>query len=185
MKSEYLQSITSNKKLATFLSSEEKRYYQNLYEDSLFQLPKDISFPDIKQEFLLDNINASQESSNNYGDFTLQRANIITNELEQCWANNTYVPISQDTFIAWLYDEHENMFAIGKIIDYSDDEAIVELYTQVDNIFSPDSNTLENVKVARKSIIVGNFDLTQRNTIRQRITNIIKNYFQLEFSKDI
>jgi hypothetical protein len=59
LKSEYLQFIVSNKKLATYLFKEQIEYYQNLQENSIFQLSQDLSFPNIKKEFHLNNINSS------------------------------------------------------------------------------------------------------------------------------
>jgi hypothetical protein len=139
-------------------------------------LPKNSIFPNIKEEFNLDNINSSQESTNSYSKFTLKPAIIKTNLLEQLWASKLMVPLNLDLFVAWLYKKPDT-YAIGKVLEYDEQFATVESYISTEGVFSVDSNIMQPVTILREDIIVGDFQLTIQNKLKKATLKVIDKYF--------
>ena len=158
-----------------------------LKQNSLSGLPINISFPDIKETLSLDEINTSQETNDDHLEFNFQPASILVEEHEQIWANNdnNSIDLVQDNFIAWFY-ELPNTYAIGKIVDFTETNAFVTLYTDDGNgIFSIDPiyNTT-TLQVSRENIILGDVIFTKKGTITKSTKKLIKTYFQHNFQQD-
>ena len=113
-------------------------------------------------------------------EYQFQTANILTDNLKQNWADETFVSIEKDTFVAWINLEFSNIYGIGKVINYSETEITAELYTDVDGIFSSDPNIDYYITVERKYVIVGNFTLTLNKTLRQQTKKIISQLFSVK-----
>jgi hypothetical protein len=96
--------------------------------------------------------------------------------LEQLWANNSLVPITVNMFVAWIH-EKPNIYGVGKVLNYSERFATVDLYTSIDEVFSLDPNTVQPVKVLRNDIIVVKFNLTIQQKLKKTTQTIIKKYF--------
>ena len=95
LNSEYLKSINTNAKFQKRISKEDKSYFQKLLLNSIYYLPKNLLFPDIRELLSLQNINTSQESSTKKYSYlkTPSSVEIITNDLEQTWANDDLIAI--------------------------------------------------------------------------------------------
>ena len=76
-------------------------------------------FQILENYFLLQNINTSQESSTEKYSYltTPSSVEIITNDLEQNWANDDLITIKKGDYIAWL-SKYPNDYSIGKVVKF-------------------------------------------------------------------
>ena len=187
LNSQYLKSINTNAKFQKRISKEDKSYFQKLLLNSIYYLPKNLLFPDIRELLSLQNINTSQESSTKKYSYlkTPSSVEIITNDLEQTWANDDLIAIKKGDYISWL-SNYSNDYSIGKVVKFTSDSAFVRSYTEDDNAsFSADPYEENLIKINRSKIILSNVTFTKQGTMTVKTAKLIENYFHHEFQKAV
>ena len=132
MNADVLNSINSNTKLKkqTKYTEEDKYYYEALYNDSLENMPTNLRFPDIQNEFDLHAVNNMEEELN-LNHLRDSEQSVVVNELQQMWLNQTPISIKLGQLVLWNKFKPEPQ--VAKILDIQNNFVIIKLYRKMSN----------------------------------------------------
>jgi hypothetical protein len=173
-----LNSINNNTKLKkqTKYTQEDKEYYENLYHNSLHNMPTNLRFPDIQNEFDLHNIIDSDENQLDLNHLRDSQQPIIVNELQQMWLNQIPIPIQLDQLILWNKFKSEPQ--VAKILQIQNNCVIIKLYRKNSNN-KYHERAQKTLWINRLQIVAAGDILTNNMTLRVSFQKIWSEYQQM------